>query len=227
MAQAAHVKVLYGRGLLDNEDANQLTRMLEALVDDSDVRAVVLASPKWGCEPGVDGGPVVEACAAVPQPVIAALAGSCFEEGLELALACDVRIAGRGATFRMDQVSAGGMPSAGGTQRLPRLAGPTLANRMILLGEEIDASEALAAGLVSEVREDPEARAMELAEAIAERGPIAERYAKEAVARGMEMTLEQALRYETDLTMILQTTEDRAEGVRAFLEKREPKFDGE
>jgi enoyl-CoA hydratase/carnithine racemase len=97
---------------------------------------------------------------------------------------------------------------------------------MILLGEEIDSGEALAAGLVSELAEDPQARAMELAQAIAERGPLAERYAKEALNRGLEMPLEQALRYETDLTMILQTTDDRAEGVRAFLEKRDPRFRG-
>ena len=99
---------------------------------------------------------------------------------------------------------------------------------MILLGRVIDASEALRCGLVSRVvadgRVDDEARA--LAEKIAARGPLAVRYAKEAVLRGMEMPLEQALRFETDLTVILQTTEDRTEGVRALLEKREPHFEG-
>jgi enoyl-CoA hydratase/carnithine racemase len=158
--------------------------------------------------------------------VLAAIGGDCLEEGLELALACDVRIASANAKFRCDHVGAGRAPASGATQRLPRLAGPTLAARMILLGEEIDSGEALAAGLVSELAEDPQARAMELAQAIAERGPLAERYAKEALNRGLEMPLEQALRYETDLTMILQTTDDRAEGVRAFLEKRDPRFRG-
>ncbi|HET9199813.1 MAG TPA: enoyl-CoA hydratase-related protein [Dehalococcoidia bacterium] len=227
MGEPAHVKVLYGRRILDNQAAAQLTTMLQAMTDDRDVRAVVLTSPQWRFEPGVDARPLVEACAAVPQPVIAAIGGNCFEEGLELALACDVRVASPDARFRCDHVGAGRTPSAGATQRLPRLAGPTLANKMILLGEEVDASEALAAGLVSEVSDDAEGRAMELAQAIAERGPLAERYAKEAVNRGMELPLEQALRYETDLTMILQTTEDRAEGVEAFIEKREPNFRGE
>ena len=99
---------------------------------------------------------------------------------------------------------------------------------MILLGRVIDAQEALRCGLVSHVVADDRVddEALALAEKIAERGPLAVRYAKEAVLRGMEMPLEQALRFETDLTVILQTTEDRAEGVRAFLEKREPHFKG-
>jgi enoyl-CoA hydratase/carnithine racemase len=99
---------------------------------------------------------------------------------------------------------------------------------MILLGEVIDATEALRCGLVSQVVPDDRVddEALALAERIAARGPLAVRYAKEAVLRGMEMPLEQALRFETDLTVILQTTEDRAEGVRAFLEKREPHFKG-
>jgi enoyl-CoA hydratase/carnithine racemase len=99
---------------------------------------------------------------------------------------------------------------------------------MILAGEAVDAQEALRTGLVSQVtpRERLMAKAEALAGRIAARGPIAVRYAKEAVSRGLDMTLEQALRYETDLTIILQTTEDRAEGVRAFLEKRTPQFKG-
>jgi enoyl-CoA hydratase/carnithine racemase len=95
-----------------------------------------------------------------------------------------------------------------------------------LTGEAVNAEAALRLGLVSEVAESAFARALEIAERIAERGPLAVRFAKEAVARGLDMTLEQALRYETDLTVILQTTEDRAEGVRAFLEKRTPEFKG-
>ena len=99
---------------------------------------------------------------------------------------------------------------------------------MILTGEAVDAQEALRIGLVSQVtpRGSLLAEAEALAGRIADRGPIAVRYAKEAVSRGLDMTLEQALRYETDLTIILQTTEDRAEGVRAFLEKRTPQFKG-
>ena len=116
----------------------------------------------------------------------------------------------------------------GGTQRLARLIGRGEALRLILLGEEIDAAEAYRIGLVSAVvpQQQLDNQARLLAERMASRGPLALRYAKEAVRRGLEQPLDQALRYETDLTVILQSTEDRAEGVRAFLEKREPKFEG-
>jgi enoyl-CoA hydratase/carnithine racemase len=96
----------------------------------------------------------------------------------------------------------------------------------VLSGRSIDATEALRTGLVSEIASDPHVRAGEIAARIAEHGPIAVAYAKEVITRGVEMPLEQALRYETDLTIILQTTEDRAEGVKAFLEKRRPEFKG-
>ncbi len=120
------------------------------------------------------------------------------------------------------------MPCGGGTQRLPRLVGRAKAAEMILLGQSLDAAAALACGLVNRVAPRGEARAAaeRLARTMASRGPLALRYAKEAINRGLDMPLEQALRYETDLTVILQTTRDRAEGVRAFLEKRPPRFEG-
>ena len=162
------------------------------------------------------------------QPVVCALNGDARSAGLELALACDVRLAAQGARFSLPETAQGLLPMAGGTQRLARLAGRGEALRLILLGEEIDADEALRIGLVSAVfpRDRLAAEAEALALRMASRGPIALRYAKEAVRRGLEQPLDQALRFETDLTVILQTTEDRAEGVRAFLEKREPKFKG-
>ncbi|MEX1255629.1 MAG: enoyl-CoA hydratase/isomerase family protein [Dehalococcoidia bacterium] len=162
------------------------------------------------------------------QPVICALQGDAMSAGLELALACDVRIAAEGARFALPETSQGLLPMAGGTQRLARLVGRAQALRLILLGETIDAEEAHRIGLVSGVhaKSDLAAAAEALALRMAERGPIALRYAKEAVRRGLEQPLDQALRFETDLTVILQTTEDRAEGVWAFLEKRTPKFKG-
>ena len=162
------------------------------------------------------------------QPVIACIQGEATGSGLELALACDIRIAAEGATFAIRDVADGAVPSAGATQRLPRLIGRGKASEMILLGEQLDAAAALACGLVSAVvpAGELQAHGRALAERIAAQGPIAVRYAKEAVLRGLDMPLEQALRYETDLTVILQTTADRAEGVRAFLEKRPPTFEG-
>ena len=165
---------------------------------------------------------------AMRQPVVCALNGDAISAGLELALACDVRVAAEGATFALPETGQGLLPMAGGTQRLPRLIGRGEALRLILLGEPIDADEALRIGLVSAVAPGDKlfAKAEALALRIAERGPIAVAYAKEAVRRGLDQPLDEALRYETDLTIILQTTDDRAEGVRAFVEKREPKFRG-
>ena len=165
---------------------------------------------------------------ALGQPVICALNGDATSAGLELALACDVRLAAQGARFTLPETAQGLIPMAGGTQRLARLVGRAHALRLLLLAEPIDAEEALRIGLVSAVfpPDNLIAEAEALAGRMASRGPIALRYAKEAVRRGLEQPLDQALRFETDLTVILQTTEDRAEGVRAFLEKREPKFKG-
>lgn len=207
-----------------------------------DVRAVILRSDSalgvgWSTaaldEPlGIPGVPHVaagiDAVSTIPQPVVCAVRGRAHSVALELALACDVRVAEEGATFALADTLGGSVPLAGGTQRLPRAVGRAQALRMILLGEEIDAAEALRIGLVSRVvpLDALDDAAQGIADAIAARGPIATRLAKEAVHRGLEMPLEQALRYELDLTVLLQSTADRAEGVRAFAEKRPPRFIG-
>ena len=137
-------------------------------------------------------------------------------------------IAAESARFSVPEVSMGLLSLAGGTQRLPRLVGRGRALEMILTGERVSADEALRIGLVSAVvpRERLSEEAAAIAQRVGERGPLAVRYAKEAISHGMDMPLEQALRFETDLTILLQTTEDRAEGVKAFLEKRSPEFKG-
>jgi enoyl-CoA hydratase len=162
------------------------------------------------------------------RPVICAINGDAISAGLELALACDVRLACTEAHFALPETSWGLIPMGGGSQRLARIVGRAKALELILTAEAIDAQEAHRIGLVSQLvpRDRLMAEATGLAERIAARGPIAVRYAKEAVSKGLDMTLEQALRFETDLTIILQTTEDRAEGVRAFLDKRPPQFHG-
>ena len=166
--------------------------------------------------------------ATLPAPVIAALKGATLSAGLELALACDVRIAADDARFSLPEVSQGTLPLAGGSQRLPRVVGRATATSMLLLGDELDAAAAYRAGLVSRVfpAKQLDAEAEALAQRIAAHGPLALRYAKEAVHHGAELSLDQALRYELDLSVILQTTHDRAEGVSAFLEKRPPDFEG-
>jgi enoyl-CoA hydratase/carnithine racemase len=214
--------------------------------DDADVRAIVLTGEGRTFSSGWDGatfaGESPEALvesfraaeilgdpfgcfAASPKPVIAALSGDVLDGGMALALAADIRVAAEGAKFGLpgDQ-----LPMGGAIQRLSRLVGRGRALEMVLTGKPIDAAEALRIGLVGEVvpRGKLESRAQEIVEKLAERGPLALQYAKEAVQRGLDMPLEQALRFETDLTVILQTTKDRAEGVRAFLEKRSPKFKG-
>jgi enoyl-CoA hydratase len=218
---------------------DELRDVSETLRDIEEVRVVLLTAHGDDFCSGWQDGALAEGlshyldpfgCLAdLPQPVVAAVQGRAESAGLELALACDVRIASTDAVFSLPETESGVLPAAGGTQRLPRLVGRGRALAMLLYGEELDAQAAYRAGLVSRVveRERLQADAEEIVRRIASRGPIALKYAKEAVHRGADMSLEQALRYETDLTVILQTTEDRAEGVRAFLEgKRTPDFKG-
>ena len=169
------------------------------------------------------------AISGLPIPIIAAVNGDAFDQGLELALAADIRVASESARFRMGQVAAGAIPWDGGTQRLPRCVGPARATDLILTCRDIDASEAMAMGLVNRIAPDGEALSVaeEVAAQILAGGPIAARYAKEVVATGTEMTLDQGILLETDLTMILQTTQDRQEGINSFLERRDPEYTGE
>ena len=215
-----------------------LARACDAIESDDSVRAVILAADGTDFCRGWDesllageGGPPADAfgcLAELPRPVVCAVQGEALSAGLELALACDIRVASEDARLGLPETKLGLVPMGGGTQRLARLVGRGKALEMILTGEPVDAREALRIGLVSAVvpLDKLAAAAEAIADRIAERGPIAVRYAKEAVTRGLEMTLDQALRYETDLTIILQTTKDRAEGVRAFLDKRKPEFKG-
>ena len=162
------------------------------------------------------------------QPIIAAVNGFALGGGLELALACDIRIAALGATLGLTEINLAIIPGGGGTQRLPRLVGRGKALEMILTGARIPADEALRIGLVERVVPTGEAlkAALELARAVAAKAPVALRYAKEAVVKGLELPLADGLRLEGDLSTLLRTTEDRVEGARAFLEKRAPRWTG-
>lgn len=162
------------------------------------------------------------------KPVIAAITGDAFGQGLELALACDIRLAGPGARFGFPAESMKVFPFDGATQLLPRLVGKSRALEMLITGDIINAETALRIGLVNQVVKDKEvlAEAEELAAKMASRAPISLRFAKEAVTKGMEMTLEQGLRLEGDLYFLMHTTHDRTEGITAFRQKRKPEFTG-
>ncbi len=162
------------------------------------------------------------------KPIIAAINGHCLAGGLELALACDLRLAAAHATFGLTEVRWGLMPGAGGTQRLPRAIPLAKAMEMILLAEPIDAQEAHRLGLVNRVVPLSELMptALQWAQTLCERGPLAVRAAKEAVLRGLELPLAEGLRFEAFLSGTLRGTEDAQEGPRAFVEKRRPIFKG-
>ena len=172
-----------------------------------------------------DTNAAIERC---PKPVIAAIAGWCLTGGLELALACDIRVAAESARFGITSARIGSVAGAGGTQRLPRLVGAGRAKELLFSAEPIDAAEALRIGLVNRVvanGQEVEA-ALGMARLFARRGPLSLWYAKTAVNVGLTMPLDAALAFEIGLTAQLWTTEDKAEGMQAFLEKRQAEFRG-
>ncbi len=212
--------------------AQQLIDLASEVEDDDAIKLLVVEGAAEafciGFDDGVDPN-LVETVAAVAKPTLALIRGDAMDEGLELAMALDVRAALAGAHFGLRQLARGALPRFGGTQRLPRLIGPAQALRMILTGAVIDGRRAMELGLVTYLapgEDEFSTLAADLIESITSRGPIAARLVKEAVLKGFDMTLGQGIRLEEDLYALLQTTEDRAEGVRSFLEKRKPLFKG-
>jgi enoyl-CoA hydratase len=163
-----------------------------------------------------------------PKPVIAMVNGYCLGGGCELALACDIRIASENASFGQPEINLGIIPGGGGTQRLTRLVGEGKAMEMILTGDIIDARTAFTIGLVNLVvpADQLQAKTLEMANRIAEKSPIALRLAKEAVKLASKSNLDEGLRREVDLFALCFSTEDKNEGVSAFLEKRKAAFKG-
>ncbi len=166
---------------------------------------------------------------AAPQAFVAAMNGAALGGGLELALACDLRVAVEGAEMGLPEVGLGIIPGAGGTVRLPRAIGVARAKELILTGRRVSASEALSMGLVSRVA--PAGRllevALDLAGMVARNAPISIRQAKRAVDGGLHLDLDSALDHENRMYQDCLTTKDRVEALRAFAEKRRPIFTGE
>ncbi|MBN2238533.1 MAG: enoyl-CoA hydratase/isomerase family protein [Dehalococcoidales bacterium] len=212
--------------MLAQELADACDRINE---DDGIYVALITGAGKAFCIGSEGQVNAAAAVAGVEKPVIAAINGDALGEGLEIALSCDMRIAADSARFGFPQLESGAIPSDGGTQRLPRLIGKGKAMELILTAEIIDAAEALEIGLVSKVvpAADLAAEAETLVQGIATKAPVSLRYVKEAVNKGMDMTMDQGLRLEADLYIHLHTTFDRTEGITAFLEKRTPEFKGE
>jgi E-phenylitaconyl-CoA hydratase len=240
------------RNAIDDATRDALTQALANLDADPATRVVILTGAGTAFCAGVDlttpGNVAVQptgqaSAAASPivtrprltapldafsKPVIAALNGVAVGGGLEMALACDIRIAATGARFGLTEVKIGSLPGSGGTQRLVGAVGRTFAAQMLFTGELISAEQALAAGLVSELHA-PEAlmgRAFALAKLIAENAPLSLVAIKKALRAATDLPLAAGFELERALYGALTTTQDREEGRKAFREKRKPNFQG-
>ena len=228
------------RNAIDNATREALTKALADFAAAPGIRVVVLTGAATVFCAGVDlssssGVPtdpdrprLVDPLDRFTKPIVAAINGPAIGGGLEIALACDLRIATTAARFSLPEVRIGSLPGSGGTQRLPVAIGSALAAQMIFTGEPISAERALAAGLVSELcaPEDLMARADQLALAIAQSAPLSVMAAKRALRSAVESNLVAGLALERSLFNELAKTEDRQEGRAAFRERRPPNFKG-
>jgi enoyl-CoA hydratase/carnithine racemase len=214
--------------------AQELEEVCSRINQEDDIYVVTLTGAGdafcSGADKDLEAGlyPPAAAVAGIDRPVIAAINGDALGLGLEIALSCDIRIASDSSHFGLPQVSRGRIPMDGGTQRLPRIIGRGKALELLMTAEIITANEALEIGLVSRIVPTGAlaGEVDKLAETVAAKGPIALRYLKEAVNKGLDMTLEQGLRLEADLYFLLHTTADRTEGIKSYLEKRKPEYRG-
>jgi enoyl-CoA hydratase/carnithine racemase len=232
------------RNALSSELLGLLGEMLDAWDADPEVRCIVIAGSDDYFAAGADIKAMAERSfqdamvtpsarfwprlAAVRTPMIAAVSGFALGGGCELALHCDMIVASETAEFGQPEILLGIIPGAGGTQRLARVAGKQLAMELVLTGRRIDAQEAHRIGIVNQVAGKKEwlDKAIELAELVARRPPIAIRLAKQAVLAAEETALSAGLAHERRLYELAMATEDRVEGMNAFIEKRRPEFRG-
>lgn len=232
------------RNALNRQLMTELWEALSLFEPDQDVGAVVITGGPTFFSAGADikemsdkslveaylgdMGKLWDRVARYPKPLVAAVNGYAFGGGLELVMACDIVVCSEDAKFGQPEINIGIMPGAGGTQRLPRLVGKNRALEMVLTGRPIDAREAHMLGLVNRVvpAEAVLEQAVNIAKDIASKAPIAVRLAKESVLKSLDTDLETGLLLEHRLFYMLFATEDKREGMLAFLEKREPHFKG-
>jgi enoyl-CoA hydratase len=200
----------------------------KAFVAGADISELARQSPVQGKERSLRGQKILAKIEGLGKPVVAAVNGFALGGGLELALACHVRVAAEGASLGTPEVKLGLMCGYAGTQRLPRLVGRGRALEMLLTGERVDAVEAERIGLVNHVY--PKGELLQKAEALLRKmlanGPVSLRFTLEAVQSGLEMPFDEAAAQEATLFGLLCTTEDMREGTKAFLEKRPASFQG-
>jgi enoyl-CoA hydratase len=232
------------RNALNMEVRKLIAQYLTELGDDIATRSIVLTGNEKSFAAGADikemagAGPIEmvqrgthklwRVIAACPKPVIAAINGFALGGGCELAMTCDIIIAGESARFGQPEVKIGIIPGGGGTQRLTRAVGKYKAMKICLTGELFSAKEAFDMGLVSELVPDGEVekRAIEMATQIAALAPLAVQQIKEVLLAGQDASLDAALRLETKAIQVLFASADQKEGMAAFIEKRKPKFQG-
>ena len=232
------------RNALNLEVRKLIGQSLTEMSDDDSVRCIVLTGNDKAFAAGADIKEMANASTidmllrgtqkmwrtiyACPKPVIAAVSGFALGGGCELAMTCDIIIAGESAKFGQPEVKIGIIPGGGGTQRFPRTVGKYKAMRYVLTGDLFGAKEADAMGLISEIVPDAEVekRAIAMAVQIAELAPLAIQQTKESVIRGMDASLEPGLTLETRTLQMLFASKDQKEGMAAFIEKRKPKFEG-
>jgi enoyl-CoA hydratase len=223
----------------------ELAELCAEIEMDDDIRVVIVTSPEEktfhernaGEEPLSSNAPgemstlpphISESISDLDRPTIAAIHGDAIGQGLELAMACDIRVVSESSHFGLPHIREGLVPQDGGTQRLPRLVGKGKALEMVLTGELIDAQEALQIGLVNMVQSsgDMMKKTLRLAQEMASKAPISLRFAREAIYKGMDLTLDQGLRMEGDLYLLLYSTRDRVHGIESFKKKQKPSFQG-
>lgn len=228
---------------MNDEMRDEIRRVCEELDGREDIWVIVFAGSDRAFSAGADvksphsevtsndfwrkrrrGAEVFPVVSGLTQPTIAAIAGWCLGGGLELALACDLRVSAPTAQLGLTEARLGVIPAGGGTQRLSRLIGPGHAAELLLTGRRIPATRAAEIGLVNSVDEDWLGAALRLADEITLSGPVAVQLIKEALWRGREGSLENALSIEFLAAAVAHSSQDRIEGMQAFLEKRTPNW---